>query len=75
MIQLKPLESFIVCQDYTPPQGYTPNLSNPMMGIPISFDPSTMHEDNKALIPFVACGDLSGFDPETIYPLNVSYTF
>ncbi|OMH81111.1 putative tRNA (cytidine(32)/guanosine(34)-2'-O)-methyltransferase 1 [Zancudomyces culisetae] len=69
------IQAQLILADYTPPQGYTPNLFNPMMGIPISFDPSTMHGDNKALIPFVACGDLSGFDPETIYPLNVSYIF
>lgn len=27
---------------------------------------------NRKVIPFVVCGDLSGFDSDATYPLNVS---
>ena len=61
------IESFIVCRQYTPPPDYTPtmkpfmdldyNPENPLVGI------------NRIISPFVACGDLSGYDADMTYPL------
>jgi len=30
---------------------------------------------DDAVVPFVACGDLSGFDSDASYPLGASYEF
>ena len=27
---------------------------------------------NKPLVPFIACGDLSGWDSDRVYPLDLS---
>lgn len=29
-------------------------------------------EPNRSIIPFVACGDLNGFDPDKNYPLDLN---
>lgn len=48
------LESFVVCQGFKLPEGYTPILTS---------DPQTDFEASSPLSPsFVAFGDLSGFD-------------
>jgi hypothetical protein len=26
-------ESFVLCQDYTPPEGYVPTMINPILGV------------------------------------------
>lgn len=31
MIQLVHTEAFVVCQNYSPPPGYIPNMSNPLL--------------------------------------------
>jgi hypothetical protein len=36
-------------------------------------DPNCKLEPNKFIVPFVACGDLSGYDADQNYPLNVSH--
>ena len=54
------LESFIVCQGFKLPEGYTPQLE---------LDPTVENETDKPLCPaFVAYGDLSGFD---VSPVDV----
>ncbi|KAG0162718.1 putative tRNA (cytidine(32)/guanosine(34)-2'-O)-methyltransferase, partial [Apophysomyces sp. BC1015] len=67
------IEAFIVCQGYQPPEGYTPTMVNPLLD---------MHYDgmnelvgpNRTIVPFVACGDLNGYDADRTYPLKTSYT-
>ena len=49
------IEAFIVCQDYCPPKDYVPNMTGThfdLVGI------------NRIIVPFLECGDLSGFDQE-----------
>ncbi|CAM9867108.1 unnamed protein product [Ectocarpus fasciculatus] len=64
------IESFVVCRNYSPPPGFVPsmdrllqshmyNASNDMMG------PSSL------VVPFVACGDLNGYDADKSYPLQL----
>ena len=31
------IESFVVCQDYSPPSGYTPTMLNPLLRDPSQF--------------------------------------
>jgi tRNA (cytidine32/guanosine34-2'-O)-methyltransferase len=37
-----------------------------------SFNAAIQHSDmNRIIVPFVACGDLSGFDSDMTYPQEV----
>eukprot|EP00026_Physarum_polycephalum_P011965 Phypoly_transcript_12217.p1 GENE.Phypoly_transcript_12217~~Phypoly_transcript_12217.p1 ORF type:complete len:246 (+),score=35.20 Phypoly_transcript_12217:403-1140(+) len=51
------LESFILCQNYSPPPGFVPTMidfSLPNYGL------TSDAEVNLEVVPFIACGDLSG---------------
>lgn len=37
-------------------------------------DFSSLSGINKKIVPFLVCGDLSGFDADTTYPLQVKKT-
>ncbi|CAG8552114.1 9492_t:CDS:2 [Paraglomus brasilianum] len=63
------IEAFVVCQNYAPPEGYTPTMANPLMDF--SYGPENeLLGTNRVIVPFVACGDLSGFDSDKTYPLE-----
>ena len=65
------IESFAVCQTYCPPEGYKPTMANPLLkSDDASF--SDLNGPNRILVPFMACGDLSGFDSDMNYPLNAT---
>ncbi|KAI8876181.1 FtsJ-domain-containing protein [Backusella circina FSU 941] len=58
------IEAFIVCQDYTPPENYTPTMANPLLDL--QYD--GMNElvgPNRTIVPFIAC--------DRTYPLQSSY--
>jgi len=62
------VESFVVCQNYDPPQNFEPISLDAFIGSNILLK----HENtpfNQKLVKFVACGDLSGFDSDQSYPL------
>lgn len=96
----------MVCQNYSPPTGFTPNMSNPLLDHSYSksklfsllnlflrlFLPTCIHTlpvalhaalypsdvdfnqlegPNRVIVPFLACGDLSAFDSDRTYPLQV----
>ncbi|XP_065180655.1 putative tRNA (cytidine(32)/guanosine(34)-2'-O)-methyltransferase [Sycon ciliatum] len=63
------LESFVVCQDYTPPPGYVPTMANPLLSNE-AIDFNSLQGINRVLVPFLACGDLSAFDSDKTYTLN-----
>ncbi|KAJ1788656.1 tRNA (uridine-2'-O-)-methyltransferase trm7, partial [Coemansia sp. RSA 2167] len=65
------IEAFIVCVDYNPPSDYVPNMANPLMDVPYS-DANPIVGSNRFIVPFVACGDLRGFDADMTYPLDIS---
>ncbi|CAK5125787.1 unnamed protein product [Meloidogyne enterolobii] len=68
-------EAFIICQNYSPPEGYEPTLCNPILSANYCSDDcisSLKSPTNRALVPFMACGDLSGFDSDRTYPLELS---
>ncbi|KNC99208.1 23S rRNA (uridine(2552)-2'-O-)-methyltransferase [Spizellomyces punctatus DAOM BR117] len=62
------IEAFIVCQDYTPPEGYIPTMLNPLLDLTYD-EKNELTGVNRVIVPFVACGDLSGFDSDQTYPL------
>ncbi|KAI8816284.1 FtsJ-like methyltransferase-domain-containing protein [Fimicolochytrium jonesii] len=80
------IEAFIVCQNYTPPLGYNPTMLNPLLDFTYT-DPTTPSSEpnplpstaerneleglNRVIVPFVACGDLSGFDSDMTYSLHL----
>ncbi|PIA16322.1 FtsJ-domain-containing protein [Coemansia reversa NRRL 1564] len=64
------IEAFVVCMDYNPPADYVPNMANPLMDVP--YDASNpIVGSNRFIVPFVACGDLRGFDADMTYPLEI----
>lgn len=64
-------ESFVVCQNYSPPADYIPNMSNPLLDHKYT-DWNQLTGSNRIIVPFLACGDLSAYDSDTNYPLEVS---
>ncbi|GAA6001463.1 hypothetical protein JCM10207_006678 [Rhodosporidiobolus poonsookiae] len=71
------MEAFVVCEGYR--EGFTPDLTRPLLDFSYSTEqapltPSGGRNDlagaMRFIAPFVACGDLSGFDSETHYPLT-----
>ena len=64
-------EAFVVCENFRPTALPAP-LSQPLLSTPYpaSDPPSTLAPPttvSSLVAPFVACGDLSGFDSETYY--------
>lgn len=65
------IEAFVVCKNYQPPKnGYVPNMNNPLLNNNYC-DWNQLLGLNKVIVPFMACGDLSGFDSDATYGLNV----
>nr|XP_034170949.1 putative tRNA (cytidine(32)/guanosine(34)-2'-O)-methyltransferase [Osmia lignaria] len=63
------IEAFVVCKDYSPPEGYKPHMLNPLLTHkPFNFDELT--GINRVIVPFVVCGDLRQPDSDTCYGLN-----
>lgn len=70
------IEAFAVCRGYSPPDGYIPTMFNTLMeGECEKYLKDFENESfltNRKIIPFMACGDLSGFDSDATYPLDSS---
>merc|ERR1719167_670160 len=62
------IESFVVCQGYSPPEGYVPTMINPLLDHTYT-DFNSMTGPNRLIVPFLACGDLSAYDADKTYPL------
>ncbi len=85
------MEAFVVCQDYRPPQGYVPTMTIPLLGPHYavgSVDEASDAQNesnlpiecnvigtNRVIVPFMSCGDLSGFDSDRSYALTGSKEF
>lgn len=65
------IEAFVVCQNYAPPPGFLPSqLQKALMR---SSDRDVQDDQSlisRRLIPFLACGDLSGWDADQNYDLQ-----
>eukprot|EP01089_Gocevia_fonbrunei_P005729 TRINITY_DN1621_c0_g1_i1.p1 TRINITY_DN1621_c0_g1~~TRINITY_DN1621_c0_g1_i1.p1 ORF type:complete len:311 (+),score=57.54 TRINITY_DN1621_c0_g1_i1:41-934(+) len=55
------IEAFVVCQNFEMPEGYVPVIINPMLDHGYSSG-NELIGPNQEIVPFIACGDLSGFD-------------
>ena len=49
-----------------------PNMTNPLLDHQYSAL-DQLSGPNRVLVPFLACGDLSGYDADLTYPLQVSW--
>ncbi|XP_013395247.1 putative tRNA (cytidine(32)/guanosine(34)-2'-O)-methyltransferase [Lingula anatina] len=66
------IEAFVVCQNYCPPEGYVPNMSNPLLDNHYDVDFNSLGGVNRVIVPFLACGDLSAYDSDKTYPLELT---
>ncbi|KAG4977873.1 hypothetical protein JHK84_037555 [Glycine max] len=70
-------EAFAVCENYSPPEGFNPKDLHRLLekvGSPSGVDDTDccsgwLEGPNKVYIPFLGCGDLSGYDSDRSYPL------
>ncbi|KAG7476370.1 hypothetical protein MATL_G00082120 [Megalops atlanticus] len=65
------IEAFAVCENYSPPEGYVPNMSNPLLDHKYDEDFNQLEGPNRLIVPFLACGDLSAYDADRNYPLQL----
>ncbi|XP_068634970.1 uncharacterized protein [Aristolochia californica] len=71
------IEAFAVCENYSPPDGFNENDLHQLLekvGTPSGEDnldcsSGRLEGPNKVYIPFLACGDLRGYDSDRSYPL------
>ena len=66
----------MVAQNYQPPADFEPNFINPLM----SGDFSALNElqldpKSRCIVPFMACGDLDGWDSDRSYSLDENYKY
>eukprot|EP00729_Bicosta_minor_P019233 gene19233-23686_t len=48
------IEAFVVCQDYNPPPGYIPTMSNPLLDHKYNTSFNTLTGINRVIVPFLA---------------------
>lgn len=65
------IEAFVVCQDYSPPPGYTPTMINPLLDFAYNDAEDALVGPNRFIVPFLACGDLSAYDSDRSYDLDL----
>ncbi|GMH16697.1 hypothetical protein Nepgr_018538 [Nepenthes gracilis] len=71
------IEAFAVCEDYSPPLGFIEKdlyrllekVGSPSGANDLDCASGCLEGPNKVYIPFLACGDLSGYDSDQSYPL------
>lgn len=69
------IEAFIVCRNFCPPSDFVPSMDRFLLDHKYSplnqlLGPSS----SSVIVPFVACGDLSGWDADKSYPLESEET-
>jgi len=67
------IEAFVVCRNYQPPANYTPTMVDPIKNATYGEDNPQLGA-NRLIVPFVAVGDLSGYDSDQTYPLQSTET-
>ncbi|CAN0927945.1 Putative tRNA (cytidine(32)/guanosine(34)-2'-O)-methyltransferase [Linum grandiflorum] len=69
--------AFAVRENYSPPEGFNPRdlhrllekVGSPSGADDLDCNSGWLEGPNKVYIPFLACGDLSGYDSDRSYPL------
>ena len=76
------IEAFVVCEKYSPPRGFQPEMLRQILEEKITVEDlrkRTGSEDEdkeaKRIVPFVACGDLQGWDSEKSYAHQTQAVF
>ncbi|XP_044264111.1 putative tRNA (cytidine(32)/guanosine(34)-2'-O)-methyltransferase [Tribolium madens] len=64
------IEAFVVCRKYKPPENFDPMLITPFLDVS-NRDFSSLSGINRVIIPFLVCGDISAYDSDTTYPLQL----
>ena len=65
------IEAFVVCQEYSPPDGYVPNMANPLLNPQSCPNFSQLEGINRVVVSFVVCGDLDCLDADKNYSLEL----
>lgn len=65
------IEAFAVCQGYDPPEGFLPDLTRPLLDHAYNSDFNQLDGPSRVIVPFVTCGDLSAYDSDRSYPLDL----
>ncbi|XP_050997554.1 putative tRNA (cytidine(32)/guanosine(34)-2'-O)-methyltransferase [Acomys russatus] len=65
------IEAFAVCRGYDPPEGFIPDLTRPLLDHSYDSDFNQLDGPSRFIVPFVTCGDLSAYDSDRSYPLNL----
>ncbi|CAI2348739.1 unnamed protein product [Caenorhabditis sp. 36 PRJEB53466] len=63
-------EAFVLCLDFSPPEGFVPSMKKTTLD---GTDPTTISSD--VIDGFITCGDMSGWDSEKSYPLDIDIGF
>lgn len=63
------IEAFVVCRNYGPLPGFVPRIISRDSGENKEIE--ELSEMNRLAIPFISAGDLSGFDADMTYSLDV----
>lgn len=63
------IESFVVCRNYSPAEGLDPRALTFFLNAWPMCIVDKLRGVNRTLVPFVACGDVSGWDADTTFPL------
>ncbi len=63
------LEAFVICRSYAPPAAFSPTALTRFVeeGFAFADEEGGGDAGERAIIPFVACGDLSGYDADRTY--------
>ena len=63
------MEAFVVCRGFEVPEGFDVNqFELCLSGV---YSPQQFHSEAEShIVPFLACGDLSGYDSDKSYPLE-----
>lgn len=64
------VEAFVVCRHYQLVPGYVPAILSPEPGQ--NAEAESLSDTNRTLVPFIAAGDLSGYDADMSYALDPS---
>lgn len=66
------IESFVVCRNFSPAEGLDPRaLTSFLNAWPVCDVLNLRLGADRRLVPFVACGDISGWDSDTTFPLDM----
>ncbi|XP_063233853.1 tRNA (cytidine(32)/guanosine(34)-2'-O)-methyltransferase-like [Bacillus rossius redtenbacheri] len=64
------IEAYVVCERYAPPEGFVPTMVSPLLD-ERPCDWGALGGATRCVLPFMVCGDLSSFDSDTSYPLQL----